>query len=120
MGHFHLQSKLFSTVKARPDVPAFFCENARRRYTPRHGSHRAAVEKLGVENVRRLLAYAPGAVVPGIGDGMALRGDVQDWLFEQEGRTARAPRRRDFWQRVGIAVGATGIGVSALVGWLLR
>jgi hypothetical protein len=82
--------------------------------------HRAAVEKLGVENVRRLLAYAPGAVVPGIGDGMALRGDVQDWLFEQEGRTARAPRRRDFWQRVGIAVGATGIGVSALVGWLLR
>jgi hypothetical protein len=48
-------------------------------------------ERQGPDNVRRQLAYAganPGSVVPGLGDGMMTRGDVQEWLAEIERKSA--------------------------------
>jgi hypothetical protein len=47
---------------------------------------RTACERVGVEEVRAKMAYAgpgPGAVVPGLGDGLILRQDAADWIKEQ-------------------------------------
>jgi hypothetical protein len=46
---------------------------------------RRDLERLTIENVRLKLVYSAaerGAVVPGLGDGAILRGDVEDWLAE--------------------------------------
>jgi|RhiMetdeSRZDD1v2_1073273.scaffolds.fasta_scaffold1825482_1 hypothetical protein len=43
------------------------------------------LERLGPENVRSKLAHAGadwGAIVPGLGTGTILCGDVEDWLAE--------------------------------------
>ena len=51
------------------------------------------LERLGVDNVRERLRYAgagAGSIVPGLGDGKMLRGDVEVWLAEQD----KAARKR--------------------------
>jgi hypothetical protein len=72
--------------------------------------HRAALDGLAVEDIRRQLAYAgPGrnSAVPGLGDGMMLRGDVEDHLFERQKTADKAQRRRDILQ--GVAIGLTAL-----------
>jgi hypothetical protein len=59
-------------------------------------------------------------VVPGLGDGMILRGDVQDWLVEQQKKTDKAQRRRDFLQGLAIGVSVTGIVVAGALTYLFR
>jgi hypothetical protein len=59
---------------------------------------RKECQRLGPDNVRRQLAYAgPGAgsIVPGLGDGMMLRGDVQEWLAEIERKNTRGTEAGD-------------------------
>ena len=46
---------------------------------------RRELDRLTIENVRLKLAHSAaerGAVVPGLGEGTILRGDVEDWLAE--------------------------------------
>jgi hypothetical protein len=53
---------------------------------PLSPEQRTACERAGVEEVRAKMAYAgpgPGAVVPGLGDGLILRQDAADWIKEQ-------------------------------------
>lgn len=53
---------------------------------PLSPEQRAACERAGIEEVRAKMAYAgpgPGAVVPGLGDGLILRQDAADWISEQ-------------------------------------
>jgi hypothetical protein len=53
---------------------------------PLSPEQRIACERDGVEEVGRKMAYAgpgPGAVVPGLGDGLILRQDAADWIKEQ-------------------------------------
>jgi hypothetical protein len=53
---------------------------------PLSSEQRIACERAGVEEVRAKMTYAgpgPGAVVPGLGDGMILRQDAADWIKEQ-------------------------------------
>ena len=83
----------------------------------------AAVEVLNVEDLRRRLAYAGpgrGSVVPGLGDGMILRGDVEDWLAEHGKKAGKAQRRRDILQGVAIGVSVTGIVVGGVLAYLFR
>jgi hypothetical protein len=71
-----------------------------------------------------------GSVVRGLGDGMILRGDVEDFLRERqekaaeaqkqrEKKTDTAQRRRDILQGVSIGVALTAL-VWAIVSFLLK
>ena len=85
---------------------------------------RAVLDALTDHDLRARLAYAgsgSGSAVPGLGDGMISRGDVEEVLREREEKAAQAQRqrekktdtaqrRRDILQGVGI-----GIALTALV-----
>src|SRR5215467_15635278 len=64
---------------------------------------RRELERLTIENVCLKLAYSAAereAVAPGLGDGMFLPGDVEDWLAEMArlGAKERAATLR--WARI--------------------
>jgi hypothetical protein len=75
---------------------------------------RRELDRLTIENVRLKLAYSPverGAVVPGLGDGMLLRGDVEDWLAEMARLEAKERALTLRWARIA---GWAGIVLVAL------
>jgi hypothetical protein len=80
---------------------------------------RAVLDRYTIEDLGQQLRYAgpgPGAVVPGLGDNMMSRGDVQAYIFEREHKAARTQRRLP---RVSILVTVIGIVVSATVAGLI-
>jgi hypothetical protein len=84
-------------------------------------------ERQGPDNVRRQLAYAganPGSVVPGLGDGMMTRGDVQEWLAEIERKSAEEQKEATastlFWAKVAAWAGIIGIVVTIVIALLGR
>jgi len=75
---------------------------------------RRELDRLTIENVRLKLAYSPaerGAAVPGLGDGMLLRGDVEDWLAEMARLEAKERAATLRWARIA---GWAGIVLVAL------
>jgi hypothetical protein len=84
-------------------------------------------ERQGPDNARRQLAYAganPGSVVPGLGDGMMTRGDVQEWLAEIERKSAEEQKEATastlFWAKVAAWAGIIGIVVTIVIALLGR
>jgi len=75
---------------------------------------RRELDRLTIENVRPKLAYSAAereAVVPGLGDGMILRGDVEDWLAEMARLDAKERAATLRWARIA---GWAGIMLVAL------
>ena len=71
----------------------------------------AELRRLTVEGIRQQLTYAgPGrnAVVPGLGDGMMLRGDVEEHVAKRE----RKATRRLIWTNTALAI--IGIVIAIL------
>jgi hypothetical protein len=71
----------------------------------------AELRRLNVEGIRQQLTYAgPGrnAVVPGLGDGMMLRGDVEEHVAKRE----RKATRRLIWTNTALAI--IGIVIAIL------
>jgi hypothetical protein len=71
----------------------------------------AHLRRLNVEGIRQQLTYAgPGrnAVVPGLGDGMMLRGDVEEHVAKRE----RKATRRLIWTNTALAI--IGIVIAIL------
>ena len=71
----------------------------------------AELRRLNVEGIQQQLTYAgPGrnAVVPGLGDGMMLRGDVEEHVAKRE----RKATRRLIWTNTALAI--IGIVIAIL------
>src|SRR5262249_39533714 len=91
--------------------------------------HEAVLEQHDVTTIRQRLMYAgpgPGAAVPGLGDGMMTRADVERYTAERytaerEKREARrAVRRPWIIAAITIAAGALIAAGSAFVWYHLR
>ena len=85
------------------------------------------LERLGMDNVRERLRYAgasPGSVVPALGDGKMLRGDVEDWLAERDKalreRAEKLQQDTLWWAKAAAWVAGAGIVVGAIVSFLAR
>jgi len=85
------------------------------------------LERLGVDNVRERLRYAgagAGSIVPGLGDGKMLRGDVEVWLAEQDkAARKRAEKLQEdtlWWAKAAAWLSGVGIIVGAIVSFLAR
>jgi hypothetical protein len=80
---------------------------------------RAELNRLGIENVKLKLSYAgPGAgsVVRGLGPGYGMtRGDVEDWLAEQDREAARRQIDTLWWAKAAAWIGAAGILVAIVI-----
>src|SRR5262249_58222184 len=73
---------------------------------------REELERVGPENVRSKLAYAGtgrGATVPGLGKGIMLRGDVQDWLAERVRESAKLEADTLFFTKAAFWIGGVGL-----------
>ena len=88
---------------------------------------RAELERLTVSYVRQQLPYAgagPGAVVPGLGNGTMLRGDVAEWVAEKDQALQQEQTQLQvntlFWAKVAAWVGVTGIVVAIIIAALGR
>jgi|SRR5262249_50846960 len=95
---------------------------------------RAELERLTVSYVRQQLPYAgagPGAVVPGLGNGTMLRGDVAEWVAEKDRELQRAQTQLQraqaqlqestlFWAKVAAWAGVAGIIVAIIIAVLGR
>src|SRR6266480_2474056 len=76
----------------------------------------------GMEVVRLQMHYAGagrGSVVPGLGNGMISRGDVEDWLTEQERKATSLQARTLWWAKAAfwgtVSVGVTGIIATVVI-----
>ena len=85
------------------------------------------LERLGVDNVRERLRYAgagAGSIVPGLGDGKMLRGDVEVGLAEQDkAARKRAEKLQEdtlWWAKAAAWLSGVGIIVGAIVSFLAR
>ena len=85
------------------------------------------LERLGMDNVRERLRYAgasPGSIVPGLGDGNMLRGDVENWLAERDKalreRAEKLQQDTLWWAKAAAWVAGAGIIVGAIVSFLAR
>ena len=67
---------------------------------------------------------APGAVVPGLGNGMMLRGDVAEWVAEKDRELQRAQTQLQestlLWAKVAAWVGVAGTVVAIIIAVLGR
>jgi hypothetical protein len=78
---------------------------------------RRDLERLTVENVRLKLGYSDaerGAVVTGLGDGMILRGDAEDWLAEMARLEAKERAATLRWARIAGWAGIVLASVAVL------
>jgi hypothetical protein len=80
-----------------------------------------------IDNVRQKLRYAgaaQGAIVPGLGDGKMLRGDVEDWLAEQDKaakeRAEKLQQDTLWWAKAAAWIAGAGIIIGTLVSFLAR
>jgi|GEM_PF-4919834 hypothetical protein len=84
---------------------------------------REELERVGPENVRSKLAYAGtgrGATVPGLGKGMMLRGDVEDWLAERVRESAKLEADTLFFTKAAFWIGGLGLLVAIIIALLDR
>src|SRR5262249_27279333 len=84
---------------------------------------REELERVGPENVRSKLAYAGtgrGATVPGLGKGMMLRGDVEDWLAERVRESAKLEADTLFFTNAAFWIGGLGLLVAIIISLLDR
>src|SRR5262245_60211709 len=75
------------------------------------------LDRLTIENVRLKLAYSdaePGAVVPRLGDGMIVRGDVEDWLAEMARLEAKERAATLRWARIAGWAGIVLVSLTVL------
>src|SRR5262249_30432656 len=79
---------------------------------------REELERVGPENVRSKLAYSGtgrGATVPGLGKGMMLRGDVEDWLAERVRESAKLEADTLFFTKAAFWIGGLGLLVAIII-----
>jgi hypothetical protein len=82
---------------------------------------------MAVPNVCQRLRYAgagPGSIVPGLGDGRMLRGDVEDWLAAKDNALReRAEKLQEdtlWWAKAAAWIAGAGIVVGMVVSFLAR
>jgi hypothetical protein len=83
---------------------------------------RRELDRPTIENVRLKLAYSAAereAVVPGLGDGMILPGDVEDWLAEIARLDAKERAATLRWARLGRHYACSSNGVGDVPGTAL-
>jgi hypothetical protein len=56
-----------------------------------------------------------GSVVRGLGDGMMLRRDVEDWLYVHDKKSAKLQTDIFLWAKAGAIIGAIGIIVATII-----
>src|SRR5262252_9008028 len=80
-------------------------------------AQRRELDRLTIENVRLKLVYSPaerGAVVRGLGDGMFLQGDVEDWLAEMARLEAKERAATLRWARIAGWAGIVLVTLTVL------
>jgi hypothetical protein len=78
---------------------------------------RRELERLTIENVRLRLGYSAaerGDVVPGLGDGMMVRGDVEDWLADMARLEAKERAATLRWARIAGWAGIVLVTLTVL------
>jgi hypothetical protein len=78
----------------------------------------AELERFGPENVRvRLATQTTGSnsTVAGLGDGMMVRRDVEDWLYEHDKKSATLQLDILWWAKVGALAGILGILTAVII-----
>jgi hypothetical protein len=87
-----------------------------------NADQRKKLDLMRVSAVRLKLQYAgpgEGSVVPGLLDGMVLRGDVEGWLAEQDDRADQLQANTLWWAKaatvVGVIFGLLGIVVAIAI-----
>jgi hypothetical protein len=85
------------------------------------------LERLGMDNVRDRLRYAdagPGAIVPALGDGKMLRGDVENWLAQKDKALREHAQKLQedtlWWAKAAAWIGVAGILVAMAIAALGR
>jgi len=86
---------------------------------------RAALQKLGRRDLRQQLDHAGpglGAIVPGLGDGMISRCDVQSYLRELEEKEAaqllQIQERTLWWAKAAAWLSVASIVASIAIAWV--
>jgi hypothetical protein len=85
---------------------------------------RAELDRLGIENVKLKLGHAgpgSGSTVPGLGQAFGMtRGDVEDWLAEQDREAAKQRVDTLWWAKTAAWISALGILVAIAIAALGR
>jgi hypothetical protein len=83
---------------------------------------RAELDRLRLYNVQLRLQYAgpgPGSIVPGLLDGMVLRGDVEEWIAKRNETADRLQSQTLWWAKAAAwiagLIGLAGIVVAVLI-----
>ena len=85
---------------------------------PLSDKHLAELERFGPENVRvRLGTQTSGdnATVAGLGDGMMVRRDVEEWLYVHDKKSATLQLDILWWAKVGALAGMLGMRTAVII-----
>ena len=81
------------------------------------------LERLAPDKIRSKLASAGagrGATVPGLGDGMMLRGDVEDWLAERDRESAEREADTLFFNKAAAWMAGLALLLATIIALLDR
>ena len=81
------------------------------------------LERLAPDKIRSKLASAGvgrGATVPGLGDGMMLRGDVEDWLAERDRESAKREADTLFFNKAAAWMTGLALLLATIIALLDR
>lgn len=79
---------------------------------------RKKLDELGVYNVQLKLQYAgpgEGSVVPGLLNGMVLRGDVERWLAEKNAQADKLQSQTLAWTKRATWAGLGAIAIAIII-----
>jgi hypothetical protein len=79
------------------------------------------LERLAPDKIRSKLASAGvgrGATVPGLGDGMMLRGDVEDWLAERDRESAKREADTLFFNKAAAWMAGLALLLATIIALL--
>ena len=81
------------------------------------------LERLAPDKIRSKLASVGagrGATVPGLGDGMMLRGDVEDWLAERDRESAKREADTLFFNKAAAWMAGLALLLATIIALLDR
>jgi hypothetical protein len=81
------------------------------------------LQRLAPDKIRSKLASAGagrGTTVPGLGDGMMLRGDVEDWLAERDRESAKREADTLFFNKAAAWMAGLALLLATIIALLDR